>query len=249
MKSLKLGLESLQLSDNARQLYMLSFEVGRSTIGKLASALSMDRSSAYLAVEQLKDAGLMKEDVTDGVKRVIASPPDIVERLLKKRAEAFIGFAEEIHKDEGELLASYQAKDRRVVLESFSGRKSLRRITQDILLSSDKEVRIFTNQNAERKVFSASEHDNFILERVRKGIKAYVLASDTSGAKLLQKYDRRELRQTKIVKELKPIKNETYIYADKVAVLGFSDTIFGFIVQDKEFAQLQKILFDRFFSS
>jgi len=249
MKSLKQGLRGLQLSDNAQRLYLQSFQVGKSTIGRLASELSMDRSSAYLAVQQLNDLGLMKEDTIDGVRRVIASPPNAVERLLKKRGETLASFAEDIRKDEPTLLTDYKAKDQQVILQSFSGRESLRRITDDILSSPIMEVRIFTNQNAERKVFSANEHDDFILSRVRKGIQAYVLASDTKGAHLLQKYDDRELRETKIIKELRPIKNETYIYADKVAVLGFSNTIFGFIVQDKEFAELQKMLFDHYFHS
>jgi len=76
-----------------------------------------------------------------------------------------------------------------------------------------------------------------------------VLAADTKGADLLQRYDERELRETKIRSDLKPFKNETYIYGDKVAVLGFAEMIFGFIVHDEEFAQLQTLLFDNLFKN
>lgn len=249
MKHLEQALNKLNLSENAQKLYLQSFRSGRSTIGKLAKVLEMDRSSAYLAIEQLVTVGLMREDVIDGKKRVWASPPSVIEGILNKQAETYSNAAQEIHEHLGELLVDYRANHQPVSLQSFSGRDSLRQITQDILSSGVDEIRIFTNQNAERKVFSASDHDDFILSRVQKEIKAYVLAADTKGSDLLKKYDERELRETKIRKDLKPLKNETYIYGDKVAVLGFSDMTFGFIVHDKEFAQLQKLLFDNLFKS
>ncbi|MFH1631577.1 MAG: helix-turn-helix domain-containing protein [bacterium] len=249
MKYLEHALNKLNLSENAKKLYLQSFHSGRSTIGELAKTLEMDRSSTYLAIQQLVSTGLMTEDVIDGKKRVWANPPSVIESMLSKKAEDYSDAAQEIHENLGELLVDYKANHQPVSLQSFSGRDSLRRITQDILSSRVDEIRIFTNQNAERKVFSANEHDDFILSRIKNGIKAYVLAADTKGADLLKKYDERELRETKIRKDLKPLKNETYIYGDKVAVLGFSDTIFGFIVHDKEFAQLQKLLFDNLFMS
>ncbi|MDP2630053.1 MAG: hypothetical protein Q8P56_01470 [Candidatus Uhrbacteria bacterium] len=249
MKSIEKALKQLDFSENAIKIYLQSFHTGRSTIGALAKYISMDRSSAYLAVQQLIAEGLLKEDVIDGKKHVWASPPNIIEDLLKNHAKQLSDIAHDIDTNLGELLINYKTNNSKVALQSFSGNSSLPRITQDILSSDISEVRIITNQNAERKVFSASAHDDFIQSRVRKGIKAYVLAADTKGADLLQRYDERELRETRINKSLTPLKNETYIYGDNVAVLGFSDTIFGFIVHDKEFAELQRLLFDQLFQA
>ncbi len=249
MESIELALKQLDLSENAIKIYLQSFHTGRSTIGALAKCISMDRSSAYLAVQQLVAEGLLNEDIIDGKKHVWASPPNIIGDLLKDHAQQFSDTARDIDKNLGELLVNYRTNNSKVALQSFSGNGSLPRITQDILQSDISEVRIFTNQNAERKVFSASAHDDFIQSRVRKGIKAYVLAADTKGADLLQRYDERELRKTKVNKSLAPLKNETYIYGDSVAVLGFSDTVFGFIVHDKEFAELQRLLFDHLFQT
>lgn len=249
MDYLEQALKKLNLSDNAVQMYLRSFQLGRTTIGALAKHLGMDRSSAYLASTQLIEKGLLLEDLIDGKRHVWASSPDTIETLLRKQAESFSDTAQNINAHLGELFIQYQTINRPVSLQSFSGRTSLRRITQDILSSDITQVRIITNQNAERNVFSAKEHDDFIVTRVRKGIKALVLAADTKGADLLQRYDDRELRETKVIRDLQPFKNETYIYGDKVAVLGFTDIIFGFIVHDKEFAQLQTLLFDHLFST
>ena len=249
MKYIEQALKQLDFSENAIKIYLQSFHFGRATIGALAKYISMDRSSAYLAVQQLIAQGLLKEDVIDGKKHVWASPPNIIEDLLKEQAKQLSDTARDIDKNLGELLINYRASNAKVTLQSFSGNSSLPRITQDILSNTISEVRIITNQNAERKVFSSSAHDDFIQSRVRKGIMAYVLAANTKGADLLQRYDERELRETKININLKPLKNETYIYGDNVAVLGFSDTIFGFIVHDKEFAELQRLLFDHLFQA
>ncbi|MBT3230758.1 hypothetical protein HN358_03180 [Candidatus Uhrbacteria bacterium] len=242
------ALQQLGLSDNAQKVYLHNFKTGRATIGELAKQLLMDRSSTYLAVEQLADKGLIAEDVIDGKKHVWAYHPEVLEAVLEKHSKQFTKLADNIDKNLGSLLIDYRTNNKDVALQSFSGRSSLPRITQDILSSNTSEVRIITNQNAERKVFSANEHDNFISTRLKKGIKAFVLAADTKGASLLKRYDKRELRETKILKELKPFKNEVYIYDDKVAVLGFTSTTFGFIVHDTEFSELQKLLFDNLFS-
>lgn len=249
MKYIKQALKQLDFSENAINIYLQSFHTGRSTVGVLAKSISMDRSSAYLAVQQLIAKGLLKEDVIDGRKHVWASPPNVIEDLLKKHAKQLSDIAQDIDKNLGELLVNYKKNNSKIALQSFCGNSSLSRITQDILSSNISEVRIITNQNAERKVFSANAHDNFIQSRIQKGIKAYVLSADTKGANLLQRYDERELRETKINKSLTPLKNETYIYGDNVAVLGFSDAIFGFIVHDKEFAKLQRLLFDHLFQT
>ncbi len=249
MQYIEQALKQLDFSENAVKIYLQSFHTGRSSIGVLAKSISMDRSSAYLAVQQLVAEGLLKEDVIDGRKHIWASPPNVIEDLLKKHAKQLSDTARDIDRTLGELLINYRTNNAKTALQSFSGNSSLTRITQDILSSDISEVRIITNQNAERKVFSANAHDNFIQSRVRKGIKAYVLSADTKGADLLQRYDKRELRETKINKSLTPLKNETYIYGDNVAVLGFSDTIFGFIVHDKEFAELQRLLFDHLFQT
>jgi sugar-specific transcriptional regulator TrmB len=244
MEHLRRILRQLNLTGNAVDFYIGSFRIGRTSIGKLARALGMDRSSAYLAYEQLESRGLILADTLKGVKEVWAVSPDVVSRIAQKQIDQLKSELSEVDRHLPELLGEYGAIEERPVLQSFYGRDSLYRITEDILASNAKDIRVITNQNAERKVFSAKAHDDFIQTRVKRGIRAKVLAADTPQARLLKRYDTEELRTTKIVADLKPFQHELYIYGDKVAVLGFDKAIFGFIVKASEFADLQRYMFD-----
>ena len=244
MKELRKALTEIGLSSNSIELYLESYQRGRATIGQLAKSLKMDRSSAYLAYEQLTKEGLVEEDNLRSVKEIWASPPESVSRIIQSRAKELEDSVKSIAKHLPELSASYGARQEKPVLQSFTGRDSLKRISEDVLNSGVDLLRVITNQNAERKVFSANAHDNFIMTRMKKGMKAHVLAADTKEAKFLQRFDKDELRETHIVTDLLPFKHEVYIYGDKVAVLGFETNIFGFIVQDKQFATLQSYMFD-----
>ncbi len=244
MKLLNKALEQLGMSPNAVRLYTESYSRGRTTVGKLAAAINMDRSSAYLAYEQLKGAGLMEEDIASGIKVVWAATPDSVLKGLRSNASQLERSINDLAAQLPELIAGYRTTGDKPVLQSFSGKDTLPRITADILESDLSTIRIITNQNAERKVFSARAHDDFIQKRIQKKIKAFVLAANTREARFLQKYDSRELRETRIVDDLEPFKHETYIYGDKVAVLGFEKNVFGFIVYTREFAALQRYMFD-----
>ena len=144
MDYLEQALKKLSLSDNAIRMYLQSFQLGRTTVGALAKHLGMDRSSAYLASTQLIEKDLMKEDLIDGKKHVWASPPETVETLLRKQAEGYSDVAQNISTHLGELSLQYRSINRPTLLQSFSGRSSLRRITQDILSSEISEVRIIT---------------------------------------------------------------------------------------------------------
>lgn len=245
MKEIEQSLRRLGATNNATKLFIESYRTGKASVSKLAQKAQMDRSSAYLAFEQLKTLGLIKEDTHGKVKEVRAVPPQTVISLIQRQMGKLNGDVKAIEGQLSALTAVYGTDSEAVVLQSFSGRETLYRITTDVLESKTKEVRIITNQQAERRVFSAGAHDEFIQTRVKSGIKALVLAADTPEAGLLKKYDKRELRETRIRADLKPFKNETYIYGEKVAVLMYEKDVFGFIVHAKEFAELQRYMFDK----
>ena len=249
MQELEQSLLRLGATNNAIKLFFESYRTGKASVSKLAQKARMDRSSAYLAFEQLKALGLVQEDRHGKIKEVRAVPPQTVIGLVQRQIGKLSSDVKAIEGNLPELSATYGVHSETVVLQSFAGRETLYRITTDVLESKIKEVRIITNQQAERRVFSAAAHDEFIQTRVKRGIIALVLAADVPEASLLKKYDKRELRETRIRTDLKPFKNETYIYGEKVAVLSYEKDIFGFIVHAKEFADLQRYMFNKIWKS
>jgi predicted transcriptional regulator len=248
LKTIKEALELLGCTSNAIDFYLTSFKLGKASIGRVATTVRMDRSSAYLACQQLIDLGLIEQDLTVGRKLIWAEPPQTVMAKMRTKIRQFRGQHEAIEQSLPKLLAEYKQIDSKPVLQFFSGQDGLNEISNDVLQSDVKEILLLSNQAEEHKVFSDHDHKDFIQRRFAKGISIRVLATDTPEAYRLQKSDKQNLRQTCIIAGDPPFTSETYIYGDKVAMLSFDGIMFGFIVTSKPFAQSQRFMFEQLWS-
>jgi sugar-specific transcriptional regulator TrmB len=228
-------LSVFDLSDNCKRLYLKSFEVGQQNISHLAQKLNMDRSSAYLAVEQLKHTGLIEVDETKRPMLVWTVEP----RKALGRIERKIQNLEEIfditHNSLSELEAAYKSKGHKPVLQSYSGKDGLYQIMEDILNRTDEEILLFSNQTAEKEVFTKHDHEAFIRKRKQNNINIRVITANDPFSQNLQSEDQGNLRATKILKDTQPFSCEIYIYEEKIAMLSFRNEIIGFIVNSSDF--------------
>ncbi|HLD20136.1 MAG TPA: helix-turn-helix domain-containing protein [Patescibacteria group bacterium] len=247
---LKQALGELGLSNNEIQCYLTSYRIGKSSIGEIARQLRMDRSSAYLAFERLKDEGLIEEDVTHSVKKVWAYPPQEIAFRLRSKIRILRKRFDDIESTLPLLLAEYSEYEAKPVLRFFSGKHGLKQITDDVLEHARGEVLLLSNQREERRVFSHLEHRNFIRERMLKNISIRVLVPDTPESHELQKEDVKCFRQTRIIHgQMHPFSSEVYMYGDRVAMVSFKNDIIGFIVHSSDFATTQRWMFEELWNT
>jgi hypothetical protein len=242
------ALVALGLTPNAIQLYEQSFLTGRTTVGRLAAVIGMDRSSAHLAAGQLRTFGLLNEEVVGERTYVwVKSPKDVLSRLkiqINHLQTQYDGVEESLP----ELSAGYQAAEKLPVVQVFTGRTGLKQVASNILgTTGGGDILLFTNQEFEREVFNASDHKDFIIARKQLGLKIRVLAVDTNEADELKKNDALNLRETRILHDETsiPFKSETYIYGNSVAMLSYSGQVFGFITRSRDFAEAQRWAFEK----
>jgi sugar-specific transcriptional regulator TrmB len=241
------ALAALGLTPNAVTLYLQSYRVGRTTVGRLAQMVGMDRSSAHLAAAQLRAVGLLDEMPNGGRTLVWVKPPkEILTRLrigMRKLRSQFDAVEDALPR----LEAGYSEKDSLPVLQMFTGKDGLRQVVANILEHAEGEILLVTNQAAERQVFTRADHQEFIRERLRRGISIRALAVDTPEAAELVRTDGANLRETRIIQgeEAVPFQSETYIYGDMVAMLSFSEIVLGLLIRSADFAQAQRWMFER----
>jgi sugar-specific transcriptional regulator TrmB len=242
-------LSIFNLSENCKQVYIASFEHGEQSIGRLADKLKMDRSSAYLAVDQLKAAGLVEINESSRPKTIQAIEPrrvlGRVERQIQNIEEVF----DNIHDNIASLEASYKSTDQKPVLQSYTGKDGLKQIVEDILSYKDGEILLFTNLVAEKSVFTKHDHDYFIRKRRQQNLTIKVIASDCPEARQLQATDKNNLRQTKITLGPSPFSCELYIYGKTMAMLSFKEQIIGFIINSADFAEILRWQFNSMWES
>lgn len=245
LNEIKKALEILGLNANAVKFYLASYKEGAASVGQIARQTGIDRSSAYLAMEQLMRAGLMDDEVEGKRKRIFARPPQAILSRLRSKSRALRNQCMNIENTLPALLAEYSQKDQQPVLQFFSGKAGLKQITDDILESTTDELLVFSNQKEEKRVFNKVDHNEFVVERMRRRIRIRVICPDTVESRELQARDAKSLRETRIIKQKNiPFTNEIYIYADKIAMLEFVDEVQGFIVKSRAFSEAQKWLFE-----
>ncbi len=244
-RDLTKALYSLGLTPNATSFYLESYRLGKATIGKVAEKAGIDRSSAYLACKQLREAGLLEEALSAGVTVIWAKTPSAVLSRLRAETRRFRAQTENLESVLPELMAEYAASSHKPVLQFFSGKAGFAQITEDVLEHAGKEILLLSNQQEERKVFTDVDHREFIKTRLERKISIRVLTPNTPEAQALQKMDHRCLRETRIIADRQAFTSETYIYGDSVAMLSFDREIIGFIVRSPDFATSQRWMFEQ----
>jgi sugar-specific transcriptional regulator TrmB len=237
-------LEVFNLSDNCRRVFVAAYESGEQTAGKLVDKLKLDRSSTYLAIDQLKAVGLVEVNESKRPKTIKAIAPRQLLGRVENRIQSFESVFDNLHENLKLFENAYNAKGNRPWLQLYSGKDGMQQIAEDILNSKNGEILLFTNQRAEQKVFSRSYHNHFIRKRRERNLPIRVLATNDTEGRRLKAGDKNNLRQTKLLFGPAAFECEVYIYQDKVAMLSYRDEIIGFIVNSPDFANLLKWQFE-----
>ena len=241
---LKNILAIFELSDNCEQIYIKSFELGEMSVGELARGLKMDRSSAYLAIEQLKRSGLIELNENKRPMTILAVEPRRILGRIDSKLQDLEETLDITHNFLPQLEAVYKSKNARPVMQSYVGKDGLQQVMEDILNGEATELLIFTNQSKEKEVFTKHDHEYFIRKRKQNNLYARVIATEDEYSKKMQSEDGENKRVTKILKGPTPFSCETYIYQDKVAMFIFRDEILAFIVDSSDFTQLMHWQFE-----
>ncbi len=242
-RSLYKTLLALGLSTQEIKFFEANFKLGPATINEVAKVARLKRSSAYLVAQQLLDKELLEEDLKNYKKRVFTVDPQKLLRILSAKQRYLRRQELELEESLPELQAIYQKSEIRPKVKVYQGNPGLFQIWKDILSARD-GVLIWTNQETETLVFSPDKHFNFINERVKKGIKARVLAVNNPNGKQLRKLDKDNLRETRLLPDETNFTAETYIYDNKVAILDYNQDIIGVIIESQPISSSHKAIFE-----
>lgn len=232
-----LGLSRLEV-----RFFKSCFILGNPTISQVIKHARMERSTGYLVVQNLIEKKLIFEDYKEYKKRIRTCDPSQILRMISAKQRS-IGKKElELKEKLPELQANFTTNNIRPRVQVFEGIKGLLSIWNDIL-SENKEIFLWTNQEEEKKFFPAYYHQQFIEERVKKQIPIKVLAIKNYRGLELVKTDKELLRNTRLLPKEVNFSSETYIYSNKIAVLDFNEEIVGIIIQSEQVSNAQRAIF------
>jgi HTH-type transcriptional regulator, sugar sensing transcriptional regulator len=242
-KSLKRTLLALGLSTKEINFFLNNFKLGPSSVNEVAKAAKLERSTAYLICEELLEKGLLEQDYKEYGKKIFTTEPKKLIAMLASKQRVLRRQELELEESLPDLQAIYSVSEIRPKVKVFEGNSGLLSVWKDIL-STKGEILVWTNQETDRLVFGPTKHINFIEERVKKAIKARVLAVNNQEGRSLQKLDSQNLRETKLLKPGVNFTAETYIYDNKIAILDYKKDIIGVVIESEPITSSQKAIFE-----
>ena len=231
-------LESSGLSQQQAALYMAGLHLGSAPASEYAKATGINRVTAYNILEAMvRDGRCTLVKKTRG-KWYAPVPPEYLAMEARKSADAF-------QRSLPELRTLQGPKERKPHVRFFEGWEGVRRVYDDTLMA-ESEMLNFANSAVVRKFWPAYDEE-YVAERVKRGIHLRGIAPDDPTGKKVHGEDRQKIREIRLVpaKEF-DFTNEISIYDHKVAICSFAShpQMFGVIIESKEVAETQRQIFE-----
>ncbi|MCI5059492.1 MAG: BlaI/MecI/CopY family transcriptional regulator [Alphaproteobacteria bacterium] len=211
-------------------------------VHELVKQTNIKRSTIDLILNRLAKNGFVSRH-KEGARWVYcAEPPERIAFTFKEKLQNF--------EDILPVLLTQMTSEQLPVVRFFEGKSGLEQIYDDILLTCgmndihQNELLIISSGQDLVKILP-SHGRNFIRKRVKRGIKAKILAPDNNITRQLYKNGTELLRNTLFFDNRKyPFNVEINIYGNKIALLNLqSANINGTIIQNEAIASSMRSIF------
>lgn len=236
------SLHQLGCSDKHIRFYRANLELGAVPLSEITAAARLQRSTSYLIANDMVAMGLALEDHKTYKKLYVAAEPQVILRKLEAKQRLIgrnsLAFKEVLP----DLQALHQATTTRPHVRTYEGQAGIIAFRKDIL-AVQQEVLVWTDQEAEQRIFDSQTHEAFVLERIARDIPIRVLAVDNEPGRKLTS-GKAVLRTVRLLPPEVQFTSETYIYGNKVAVLDAAKQSFGVITENEQIAASQRAIFE-----
>src|SRR3989338_275370 len=237
MKALAHKLEKLCLSERESAVYLATLEAAFGlSIASIAKKTEIKRSTVYLALEALKQRGLISVSKRGNRHIYVAEDPRVFQRLLAEQDNYLKGILPE-------LLSATNMLARKPVMRFFERKEGIKEVYRDTLERPNSEILAWATDDIEKYFDVEWLTENYVQERVKSKIHVRVLAPDTPRLRQLAGEDVAVLRTLRLLTPgIAPYTIEINLYGGrKVAFVSFRES-FGIIIESAEiFATLRAI--------
>jgi len=229
-------LKKTGLSENEAKVYLAALELGETSVYRLAKKSLVKRTTTYLAVESLKEKGLMNSYVRNGVAICFAQNPKKLAEMLEEKQKA-------LDKVMPELLAFTNLIDKKPKIQFFEGREAYREVFKDVLKHPGSEMLGTLNEK-----FLDFDHyfmSHFIPKRKEKKIWARILFPSSPELRTVSQDENEYFFQSRIVPSDKfKIEIEMVIYGgNKIGMVSYDEEI-AIIIESQKIYDTQKGFFE-----
>jgi HTH-type transcriptional regulator, sugar sensing transcriptional regulator len=229
-------LKNAGLSENEAKVYMAALELGETSVYRLAKKSGVKRTTTYLAVESLKEKGLMSGYNRDNIAVCYAENPKKLVERLEERKKA-------LDKILPELLAFTNLIDKKPKIRYFEGKESYKEVFVDVLKYPNLEMLGTFNE----KFWNYDNYfvDYFIPKRKEKKIWARIIFQNNPELRNVAEDQKEHFFQSKLVPSEKfKVEIEMVVYGNnKVGFVSYDEEI-AVIIESQKIHDTQKSFFE-----
>ncbi len=228
------------LSERESQLYLAGLQLGSAPASEYAKRTGLNRITTYNELENLVRRGMVTLQKKVRGKWYAPVAPEYLAVEARKNADA-------LQRALPELRSLRGSKERKPEVRFFEGWEGVQRVYEDTLTAKG-ELLNFANSAVVRR-FWPQYDEEYVAERVRRGIRLRGISPDDAAGRRVHGEDREKLREIRLIPAREfDFKNEINIYGSKVAICSFgggqSADVFGVIIESKEVSETQRQIFE-----
>ncbi len=236
------ALEQIGLTQRESLIYIHLLKYGPSSPTEIATQTSIKRPNVYDAIKSLEKQGLIKYHLVSKRKLIAPEPVEKIEELVTHR----------LHLVQN-LIPSLKSINQEGTFKStitfYQGKRAMVNLLKEVLSMKGGELLgLWSSQDMDR-ILDKKTILSFIRTREKKGIKARVLhhmkKEDLKeyGEELASERDSK-ITQIGYVPDNALFTLSMLIYDDSVSFFSSKKESYGFKVESREYAELQRMLFE-----
>jgi sugar-specific transcriptional regulator TrmB len=236
-------LKGMGLSEKAAKVYIAALSKGEATILDLAKDSGVTRTTIYYVLNELIEKGLLSEVKRGKKTYYMYTEPELF--IKEKRMQIM-----QLDELEESLKEIKYTEVRKPHIEFYFGPAGFKEVWFKVFHSGEKSYRIITDG----KAFLGFVKEKYILEDIinekkKLQIKSKQLILDSSYARSIIVKDQQENRESKLLPPEYPISFTEIITENFVATISTRNENVIFTIDNPEYAQTRKHLFDALWES
>ncbi len=235
-------LQNLGLSEKESKVYLAALELGPETVQNIARKAEINRTTAYLQIELLKQKGLVSEFDKGKKTFYTAESPERVLNLLNNFQQELEFKKSEVMRILPALNDLFAGAGEKPKVRFFEGIEGVRAMQNDFLAVRDKKLESFTNLDKFFELFPKNE-DEYTKQRIARGIKAFVIYTRKEGP-VEDATSEKKLREAKHLNQgTFPMSADVTIFDDKVALITYKAKPVSVIIDHADIASAMRAIF------
>lgn len=250
-------LEQLGLSDKEAKTYLALMRLGAKPTAVIAKEAGLNRGTTYVALHALLSKGLVVKSAKRGVQQFNALEPEALDGYLDRREKEIVQQRKNVQALVPGLKTLISPLATLPKVEFFEGPEGARAALERTLRAKDKILRSFLSLVDVCDFLGADFFDRYTNARIKAGyfFRGLRTAENEKEAFKINALSRtygtskRRRREVRHISAALAFPMTQYLYDDKVLIVSSKRESFALLVTSKEYADMQKKLFDLIWDS